>query len=81
MILKPVNTASNQIERGGVGKKVQWLRAVTVLSEDSGSILSPNMEAHNDFQLQFQVTLKGSRPEQGKQGTHKFRFFPLAKNH
>lgn len=81
MILRPVNTASNRIERGGVGKKVQWLRALTVLSEDSGSILSPNLEAHNGFQLQFQVTLKGSRPEQGKQGTHKFRFFPLAKNH
>lgn len=45
-----MNMASNWIERGGeVGKEVQWLRALTVLSEDSDSILSPNMEAHNGF--------------------------------
>ena len=36
------------------GEMAQWLRALTALPEDPGSILSTHMAAHNCLKIQFQ---------------------------
>ena len=40
----------------GTGEVAQWLGVLTALPEDTGSIPSTHMEAHNCLLLQFQAT-------------------------
>ena len=38
----------------GAGEMAQWLKALTALREDPGSVLSTYTAAHNYLKLQFQ---------------------------